>query len=152
VFLSGWAQLPDLGEAKSDIDWKTLIDLRSDVARELEQLRTQGTIGAPLDAEVDVYCTPEQFDRFNALGEELRFLFITSSARVERVSQAPDGAVAAPTAAKSGVWIRVRPSEAPKCVRCWHHREDVGSNARHPELCARCVSNVDGPGEPRYFV
>lgn len=151
VFLSGWVQLPETGEGKSAIDWPALIDLRADVARELERLRTQGTIGAPLDAEVDVYCTAEQFDRFNALGEELRFLFITSAARVERVSQSPDGAVAATTAARSGVWIRVRASEAPKCVRCWHHREDIGSNTRYAELCGRCASNIEGPGEQRRF-
>lgn len=121
------------------------------MARELEQLRTQGTIGAPLDAEVDVYCAPEQFDRFNALGDELRFLFITSAARVHRASQPGEGAVAATTAARGGVWIRVRASEAQKCVRCWHHRADVGSNGRHPQLCRRCASNVDGPGEQMQY-
>ncbi len=155
VFLSGWASLPgaagDAAAPARGIDWEALINLRGDVARELEQLRTQGTIGAPLDAEVDVYCTADHYDRFSALGEELRFLFITSKARVHSVTRPPDGAVPAATAAKSGVWIRVAPSIAPKCVRCWHHREDVGSHAEHPELCARCVVNVAGPGEQRRY-
>jgi len=154
VFLSTWAQLPDTsaaGSAARAIDWPALIDLRGDVARELERLRAQGSIGAPLDAEVDVYCTPAEAERFETLGEELRFLFITSAARVQRVSQAPESAVPAASVASGGVWIRVTPSAATKCVRCWHHREDVGGNAAHPQLCARCVSNVEGPGEERRY-
>jgi isoleucyl-tRNA synthetase len=49
------------------------------------------------------------------------------------------------------VWIEVVPSTQPKCVRCWHLRSDVGIDPRHPELCARCVLNVEGPGEERRF-
>ena len=153
VFLSTWAGLPDLPKATDGrpIDWEALINLRADVARELEQLRTQGTIGAPLDAEVDVYAAGEHFDRLNALGEELRFLLITSDARVQKVTQAPQDTVPAPTAAKSGVWLRVAPTNNAKCVRCWHRRTDVGADPRHPELCLRCVSNVEGPGEQRRY-
>ena len=151
VFLSSWARLPEIARDSRHIDWDALIALRSDVTRELERLREQGAIGAPLDAEVDVYCTRANLERFSALGEELRFLFITSAARVHTTTAPPDGVVAAENAAESGVWIRVRPSEDPKCVRCWHHRPDVGSNTRHPELCGRCVTNVEGPGETRSF-
>jgi isoleucyl-tRNA synthetase len=49
------------------------------------------------------------------------------------------------------VWIEAKPSAQKKCVRCWHLRADVGSDARHPELCARCVVNIEGPGEERRF-
>ena len=49
------------------------------------------------------------------------------------------------------VWIEVKRSTQPKCVRCWHLRSDVGIDPRHPELCARCVGNIDGPGEERQF-
>jgi isoleucyl-tRNA synthetase len=152
VFLSTWTTLPEPPPKANAIDWDALIELRAAVTRELERLREQGAIGAPLDAEVDVYCTPEHHARLSALGEELRFLFITSAARVQQASEAPEGAVAAGNAAQSAVWIRVQPSRETKCVRCWHHRPDVGSDARHPELCARCVSNVEGPGETRKLV
>jgi isoleucyl-tRNA synthetase len=151
VFLSSWAQLPEIARETRPIDWDALIALRGDVTRELERLREQGTIGAPLDAEVDVYCAGDNFERFSALGEELRFLFITSSAHVHSSVAPPDGVVVAESAAGPGVWIRVRASQHPKCVRCWHRRPDVGSNTRHPELCGRCVANVDGPGETRSF-
>ncbi len=150
VLHSTWAKLPETGEG--EIDWPALINLRADVTRQLEGLREQGVIGAPLDAEVDVYCDAAQYPRFAALGEELRFLFITSAARVHSVSAAPAGAVAATTAAPEGVWIVVHTSNSTKCVRCWHHRPDVGSNARHPALCSRCASNLEGPGETRRFV
>ncbi len=152
VFLSSWVTLPEPVRAVQEVDWEAFIELRGAVTRELERLREQGAIGAPLDAEVDVYCTPAQDARLSALGDELRFLFITSAARVHEVASPPQDAVAAGNAAQSGVWIRVRPSQAVKCVRCWHRRPDVGGDARHPELCTRCVSNVEGPGESRSLV
>jgi isoleucyl-tRNA synthetase len=152
VFLSTWASLPEPPPEERPIDWPAFIELRTAVTRELERLREQGSIGAPLDAEVDVYCTAEHHARLGALGEELRFLFITSAARVHEVAEPPTDAVPAGNAAQSGLWIRVQPSQATKCVRCWHHRPDVASDTRHPELCGRCVSNVDGPGETRTLV
>jgi isoleucyl-tRNA synthetase len=152
VFLSTWATMPDAPRAAAPIDWDAFVELRTAVARELERLREQGAIGAPLDAEVDVFCAPEHYRGLSALGEELRFLFITSAARVHETATAPEDAVPAGNAAQSAVWLRVRPSQDAKCVRCWHHRPDVGSDARHPELCSRCVTNVEGPGEARSLV
>ncbi len=149
VFLATWHEAPD--SAAHDIDWPSLIELRRDVLRELEKLRDAGAIGAPLDAETDVYCVPAEYERFNALEDELRFFLITSAARVHRVSAAPSGAVAATGAAREGVWVAVRPTQAAKCVRCWHRLPDVGSHPEHPELCGRCVSNVAGEGERRRF-
>ena len=151
VFLETWHQVPEV--SATDIEWPALLQLRGDVTRELERLRNAGSIGAPLDAEVDVYCAPEEYARFNALGDELRFFFITSHARVHRIDGAPPAqAVAATNTGRSGVWIAVKPTSDPKCVRCWQRRPDVGSNPQHPEICARCVTNVEGPGENRRFV
>ena len=156
VFLSTWHALPPTGAPGQPgaIDWAALIALRTDVARELERLRIAGEIGAPLEAELDVYCLEAQYPRLNALGDELRFLMITSQARVQRVqrvSAAPAGAVEAALVPGGGVWISVRRTAAVKCVRCWHHREDVGQSPAHPELCARCAGNVTGPGEVRRY-
>jgi isoleucyl-tRNA synthetase len=120
--------------------------------RELEKLRDAGSIGAPLDAEVDIYCAPDEYTHFNVLGEELRFLFITSEARVHEVSAPPDNAVLATNTGRAGVWIALAPSSDTKCPRCWQRRPDVGLYVDHPELCGRCVTNVDGPGEQRKFV
>jgi isoleucyl-tRNA synthetase len=148
VFLSTWHELPEL--PVDPIDWTALIALRGDVARELERLRIAGEIGAPLDAELDVWCSPEQYPRLSALGAELRFMMITSEARVHPGTAPPD-AVPAAGIEGGGVWIQVRPSSEVKCIRCWHHRPDVGQSPEHPELCARCVGNLALPGETRTF-
>jgi isoleucyl-tRNA synthetase len=149
VFLSTWHEMPE--SATHGIDWSALIDLRGDVLRELEKLREAGAIGAPLDAEADIYCVPAEYERFNALEDELRFFLITSAARVHRVSAPPDGAVPATDAAREGVWIAVSPTQAAKCVRCWQRLPDVGRHPAHPGLCGRCVVNVAGDGERRRF-
>ena len=127
-----------------------MIQLKAAVAQELEKLRVAGTIGGSLDAEVEVFSKDEFLEKLKAVGEELRFLLITSDAKVKRVSNAagpPVGAIKVAEIAKDGgVWVRVQASAAPKCERCWHHRPDVGSNPEHPTICGRCVDNVDGPG------
>ena len=148
VFLTTWHTLPEL--PADTIDWSALIALRTAAARELERLRMGGEIGAPLDAVLEIWCTAAQFGRVSALGEELRFFMITSRAIVHPPSQpAPADAVAA--AGLEGVWLRVSVASDPKCVRCWHHRPDVGQSAEHPELCLRCVGNLALPGESRRF-
>ena len=148
VFLNTWHSFPAGAERESAIDWPAFIALKADVARQLERLRTAGEIGAPLDAEVTIYAPEAEAQRFDALGDELRFLLITSQAKVVATNTPPTDSV--PSHAEN-VWIEVKPSTQPKCVRCWHLRPDVGSDPRHPELCARCVINIEGPGEERKF-
>jgi isoleucyl-tRNA synthetase len=97
---------------------------------------------------VAIFAPTGEAARFAALHDELRFLLITSQARVIEIDTPPVDAVQTHA---EGVWIEVKPSSQPKCVRCWHLRSDVGSDPRHPELCARCVVNVEGPGEERKF-
>jgi isoleucyl-tRNA synthetase len=106
-----------------------------------------------------VWCSAAQYPRLAALGPELRFMMITSEARVHNLAApVPDGAALAPPDAVpalndegGAVWIQVRPSSQTKCVRCWHHRPDVGRSPEHPELCARCVGNLSLPGETRRY-
>jgi isoleucyl-tRNA synthetase len=109
-----------------------------------------GAIGSSLDAEVDLYVDDDTRAMLAALEDELRFVFITSYARVHAADEHPAAAVDAELADRS-VWIRVTPSTHNKCSRCWHHREDVGSHDMHPEICMRCIDNVDGAGETRRY-
>ena len=148
VFLSGWHEFPVGAERSSEVDWPAFIALKTDVSRELERLRSAGQIGAPLEAEVTVFAPPLQAARLSELQDELRFVLITSQARIALRDTPPPDAV---RTSEEDVWIRVHPVTEPKCVRCWHLRSDVGSDPRHPELCARCVLNVEGPGEERHF-
>ncbi len=151
VFLETWAKLPAIAADAAGIDWPKVLEARAAVLRELERLRVAGEIGAPLDAVVDLYGTQQWRTALEPLGDELRFVLITSEARVDSLEQRSAEAVAADAEGKSGLWLHVRPSQATKCVRCWHRRDDVGSVAAHPELCGRCAVNLDGAGEVRRF-
>jgi isoleucyl-tRNA synthetase len=100
---------------------------------------------------VDLYCNDALGSKLAALEDELRFVLITSYARVHELHTRRDDAVQISDAALGEAAIRVVPSAHVKCVRCWHHRVDVGADPEHPELCARCVTNVAGPGEQRRY-
>ena len=116
----------------------------------MERLRDADQIGSPLAAEVDLYCGPELYALLSLLGDELRFVLITSYARLHEANHRPPEAVAAENVS-DGLWIAVSASSHEKCIRCWHRREDVGRSANHPEICARCVDNVEGAGERRRY-
>ena len=153
VLLAEWYALPaNVAHETLGLDfWQQVLEVREAVGKELEQLRVAGGIGSSLDAEVELYCGTELFTRLEKLGDELRFAFITSAARLSRDVEKSDVAVHYTLSNGDELWVAVAPSEHVKCVRCWHHRADVGTNARHPELCGRCVENVAGSGEQRRF-
>jgi len=122
------------------------LQVRQAVSRELEKLRVAGGIGSSLDAEIDLYCGDELRQQLERLEDELRFIFISSYARLHPLTERPADSVATDV---PGLFVRVSPSSHPKCVRCWHHREDVGRYPEHPLICARCVENAWGAGEVR---
>jgi len=151
VFLEQWYELPAAIELDKEM-WTDIIAVRDAVNRELEQLRIAGGIGGPLDAEVDLYCAPKLKTTLEKLGDELRFVLITSYVRLHNVEVRGDEAA---QTGLEGLFVAVAPSSYDKCVRCWHHREDVGANKEHRLLCGRCVRNVmhgtDETGESREF-
>ena len=128
--------------------WRQVMAVRAEVNRELENQRTGGSLRGSLDAEVKLFCGPELHQLLARLGDELRFVLITSEASLAELAEAP--ALAAATEME-GLKLQVTKSEHGKCERCWHRRKDVGSHPHHPALCDRCVENVDGAGETRYF-
>jgi isoleucyl-tRNA synthetase len=117
-------------------DFDRLLALREQVAKVLEPMRASGEIGAALEAEIELHAGTADHIRVAPLVDELRFLLISGDVTVVPFDGAESRIVATPT-------------RKPKCVRCWQHRGDVGSHAGHPQLCGRCVSNVEGPGEDR---
>jgi isoleucyl-tRNA synthetase len=150
VFLQTWVKLPE-GADGTEIDWDAVLNVRSAVSRELEKLRNAGAIGGPLDGLVDVYAAQPLLGTLERFGEELRFVFITSGARAFSADRRPAEAAPAEVGEGNLAWIVARPSDDKKCVRCWHKRADVGSNPAHPEICVRCVTNLDGAGETHRF-
>ncbi|GAA6139049.1 isoleucine--tRNA ligase [Arenicella sp. 4NH20-0111] len=133
-------------DSAADDNWAQLIAIRNEVAKQIELLRVDGKIGSALDAGVELYADGSTHEILSSVGDELRFILITSAANLKSLSAAPSSAV--PTDV-TGLKLLVSALEDEKCVRCWHRRPDVGSIADHPELCGRCVENVDGEGEPR---
>ena len=126
-----------------------LLALREAVGKVLEPMRADGRIGASLAADVSVW-TDLSFLPLDqpGLADEARFLFITSTLDLHVAAERPADAV---EAEGGGAWILARPSEHAKCIRCWHYRPEVGSFADDPELCGRCVENVNGKGETRRY-
>ena len=148
VLLSSWHELPSVPAGADDPDWDLVHAVRDDVARELEALRTAGKIGSSLDAELVLYAAPDLAEALGRTGEELRFLMLTSEARVEPLDGRPAGAIPLEGFAER-LFAQVVPTDNAKCVRCWHRRPDVGAHPGHPELCGRCAGNVAGEGERR---
>lgn len=149
VFLATWYQGLSRTEAGAldDSFWRTVLATKTAVNKALEVQRKEGHIGGSLNAEVTLYCDDALLEVLSRLGDELRFALITSTAKVKPLSEA-DNAISTEL---DGLKLGVTASSAAKCVRCWHHRDDVGSHAEHPELCGRCVENVSGAGEQREF-
>ena len=125
------------GEAGLIARWETIRAVRSEGLKVIEALRTEGKVGASLQAELELALTADKFAALASLGEDLRFVTMTSSATLTAVASAEEERIIA------------TPSAAKKCERCWHYVESVGGDAEHPTLCGRCVSNLFGSGETR---
>lgn len=135
TWYDGMAPLP-ADAALTGADFDKLLVLREQVAKVLEPMRANGAIGAALEAEITVAADAQAAARWQPLADELRFLFIS-------------GDVTVTAASTDDIFVSAQPTTKAKCVRCWHHQASVGSDPRHPELCSRCVSNIEGPGEQR---
>ena len=139
VFFQTWKDVLPKQDGEKDLRarWERLREIRAAVVKKLEELRSAGEIGSSLQASVKVAAGARDRGLLESLGPDLKFLFITSEAAVQaRSDEGPVG-------------VAARPSSGKKCERCWHWREDVGAERRHVALCARCVSNLEGPGEVR---
>ena len=127
--------LPDA--AGLDRRWREIRSARADVMKELETLRERGDIGSSLQAEATLHAAGDRLAALQSLGDDLRFVLITSAAQVRPATDA-----AAPA-------IEVTATSHAKCDRCWHWRADVDSDPAHPGICGRCVGNLTGTPEPR---
>jgi isoleucyl-tRNA synthetase len=150
VFLTEWYELPAPNgtDAMGDAFWSACLAVRQDVNKAMEAERAQGNIRGSLDANVILYATSDLRQMLATLGDELRFVLITSGAELADIDAAPADALAGEV---EGLKVSVSASDAEKCERCWHRRDDIGSVAEHPTLCGRCVTNVGGEGEVRHY-
>jgi isoleucyl-tRNA synthetase len=130
--------------------WADLLAIRDGASRVLEGMRKAEQIGAALEARLVVHADAALAARYAEVADELRFFFITSDFTLAPLAPRTDEAMKVEL---EGAEARVSAlvSDAAKCIRCWHRRDDVGSHAGHPELCGRCVGNVEGPGEDGHW-
>jgi isoleucyl-tRNA synthetase len=134
VFFTTWHEVPKPADGDALIaKWSRLRELRDPVRKQIEALRADGKVGSSLQAEVDIDAPRKDYDLLASLGEDLKFLMLTSAARVRAAAEQK---------------VTVRTSQNPKCERCWHYRADVNDEA----LCGRCQSNLRGTGEKRLHV
>ena len=130
VFFHAWHELPQPKDAAELMTrWTRLREMRMPVRKEIEELRTAGKVGSSLQAEVEFHAEGEDYEILRSLGEDLKFVMLTSAAHVHR----------------GPAEVAVTPSAHRKCERCWHYRADVNDEA----LCGRCQTNLNGPGERR---
>jgi isoleucyl-tRNA synthetase len=133
VFEEIWHRIPAAGLDQATFkSWENVRQFREIVTKRIEEKRVLKQIGSSLAAELDIQASGSAYDALVRLGDELRFVLITSRASVQKNEGAP-------------IFVDVKPSAHPKCDRCWHYRADVDQAG----LCGRCRSNMDGPGEPR---
>ncbi|MBU2979108.1 isoleucine--tRNA ligase [Alteromonas sp. C1M14] len=142
--LAGFANTGDF----DDEFWHQVMAVKDAANQAMEQARKDGLLGGSLEANITLYADQKLSAVLAKLEDELRFVLITSSVVLAPLEDKPDSASAT---AVNGLFIDVVKSTASKCVRCWHHRDDVGTHEAHPELCGRCVTNVDGEGETRQY-
>ncbi|MGL5334999.1 MAG: isoleucine--tRNA ligase, partial [Enterovibrio sp.] len=150
VFTQCWYdKLFDLSanERVNDETWQQLLQVRAAVNKELEQARNDKLFGSSLEAAVSLYASPALLASLTALGDELRFVLLTSKVSVHELNSAPQNVRATELA---GLSVFIERVDAPKCERCWHHVADV-SVTEHGEICGRCVTNLSGAGEIREF-
>jgi isoleucyl-tRNA synthetase len=133
IFLETFSQM---GAPDTDLlqRWSRIREIRDAVNKEIESLRAAGQVGSSLQATVRVQLPPAEHALITALGEDAKFVFITSALECH---------------SGDTMKIEVQPSTAAKCERCWHYRGDVGHDSAHPGLCGRCTSNLYGSGEQR---
>lgn len=151
VYFETWYDklAPLAKDAKFNSDfWQQVLQVKEQANKILEGKRRDKVIGSGLEAAITLYADDTLSALLSQLGEELRFITLTSGAVVKPLSEAGDNAQATELA---GLKVMIEKSSDEKCERCWHHREDVGQHADHPTLCGRCVTNVAGEGEVRHY-
>ena len=157
VFTEEWYTFPEFElSAISNDDWQRIMLAKDMVNKHIETARGEKIINANLSADVNLYADGAMHESLAKLGEELRFVLITSNATLKPLSAAPANALSTNEQADSNntatdLVVEVTAATGTKCVRCWHIRDDIGTDSAHPELCARCATNVSGDGEVRHY-
>lgn len=140
IFTEVYQELPVIESSEELLNkWQRILEIRAQLNKELEEVRSAGDIGSALQAEVDVYASGDDYKLLNSLGDDLKFVFIVSRAGLHQDDTAEEPR------------FDIVASKHEKCERCWHYREDVNKNPEHPGICGRCEDNLYADGEDRQY-
>jgi isoleucyl-tRNA synthetase len=133
-----------------DRRWQSLLALREDALKGLEEKRKEKFISGSLEARVRIRSAPgDGMELLRRCRGILPALFIVSQVEIVEDAQAQ------PPAGKAWM-IEVARAEGRKCERCWNYSRRVGESADYPTVCERCVAALeeiehsadDSPNEP----
>ncbi len=151
VFLSSWYTAFPAFNVQGTMDeafWMSILEIRNEVNKALEEARAASIIGSALEAEIDLYADSQNYLLLSQLKDECRFVFITSRVNIHTETARPE---AAKSTLIPGLWIVVSAASHPKCERCWHRQPEVNTNPEYPGICERCIENIAGEGEVRKY-
>jgi len=134
IFTETYSDVSSWADPQLLAKWARIREIRDLVNKDIEAVRSTGGVGSSLQADVVIAANAADGALLASLGDDLKFVTITSKASVENGAE---------------LRVTVTPSSATKCERCWHWRVDVGHDPEHPAICARCTSNLFGDGETR---
>jgi isoleucyl-tRNA synthetase len=121
-------------------DWTTLLAVREQVLKALEEARNAKQIGKSVEAQVKVSAADPVYSVLVRYGEQLRYVFIVSAVTLEQ--KAPGNGTGA-------VVVQVSKADGTKCSRCWNYSIHVGEDKEYPTVCERCsaiLKEIDNRG------
>ncbi|MCK5094993.1 MAG: class I tRNA ligase family protein, partial [Spirochaetes bacterium] len=88
-------ELPGVNDGYMDEEyaktWDTLIEIRKDVLKQIEVLRSEKKIGHSLESVVDLYADENTYELLQENEEELAPLFVVSGVNLKRKNKSPSG-------------------------------------------------------------
>jgi isoleucyl-tRNA synthetase len=151
VFTAQWYPLQKLTPNEETItkhDWSVILKVKEAINKLLEEQRNQGVIKASLEANIRIFANSSLLSSLTKLGDELRFVTITSKVQLAPLEEADKNAQ---VSVIDGLKVSVSRLQTNKCIRCWHFTDDIGKNDQHPKICGRCIENIGAVGEIRYY-
>jgi isoleucyl-tRNA synthetase len=156
VFERGWPTAPaEWAAADLEAPMAQVLELRAQINRQLEQCRSQGDLGASLEAQVHLELGPETSPELRGalqwLGDSSHpevdnladWLLVSGLAMEPSQAKVLDENKVLAEATEAGVGVQIAKAAGEKCERCWHYESDIGSHSNHPTLCGRCVGVLE---------
>ncbi|MGD0760527.1 MAG: isoleucine--tRNA ligase [Candidatus Sulfotelmatobacter sp.] len=121
-------------DAQQQQDWTTLLAVREQAMKALEEERNSKRIGKSLEAQLVITAADPAYSVLARFKDQLRYLFIVSAVTLAQGSGNGSG----------GVHVEVKKADGAKCDRCWNYSTHVGEDKTYPTICERCSAVLKG--------